>query len=154
MFAKMPYHIRNATPDDMLALEKLLTAFMQETSQGLWGGTTQKLAQDGFGAEFQMVVAKAENQQLVAFAAWISSYDLHHCIKGGEIIDMFVEPAHRGRGVVIQLIMAIAPKFNNRVVYISKDRQSRTQAPNVSISGAPIVFREPIVMCLDALFGD
>ena len=148
MFAKMPYHIRNATPDDMLALEKLLTAFMQETSQGLWGGTTQKLAQDGFGAEFQMVVAKAENQQLVAFAAWISSYDLHHCIKGGEIIDMFVEPAHRGRGVVIQLIMAIAPKFNNRVVYIYQRTGSRELKRPTSLLAVRPLFSGSRLLCV------
>lgn len=110
----MPYHIRNATSDDVQALEKLLTAFMQETFQRPWGGTLQKLGQDGFGAEFQMVVAEAENQQLIAFAAWISSYDLHHCIKGGEVIDLFVEPAHRGWGVAIQLLTAIANQIQQQ----------------------------------------
>jgi GNAT superfamily N-acetyltransferase len=114
MFAQMLCHIRNATPNDIPDLEKLLTAFMQATFQRPWEGTTQKLAQDGFGTEFQMVVAEAENQQLVAFAAWIASYDLHHCIKGGEIIDMFVDPVHRGRGLAIQLIMAIATQIQQQ----------------------------------------
>lgn len=108
MFSQVLYYIRSATPNDIPDLEKLLTAFMQATFQRAWGGTTQKLAQDGFGSEFQMMVAETEDQQLVAFAAWTSAYDLHHCIKGGEIIDMFVVPVHRGRGVAIQLIMAIA----------------------------------------------
>ena len=60
----MPFSIRNAVPEDVLALENLLTAYMQETYRCPWGGTAQKLAQDGFGAELQMVVAEAENQQL------------------------------------------------------------------------------------------
>lgn len=114
VFAQMLYHIRNATLDDMPNLEKLLTAFMQETFQRPWGGTLQKLVQDGLGAEFQMVIAEAEDQKLIAFAAWISSYDLHHCIKGGEIIDLFVEPVHRGRGMAIRLITAIATQIQQQ----------------------------------------
>ncbi|MBF2001808.1 MAG: GNAT family N-acetyltransferase [Synechococcales cyanobacterium M58_A2018_015] len=114
MSAQMPYHIRNATPNDIPDLEELMTAFMQETFQRPWGGTTQKMAQDGFGAEFQLVVAETENRQLVAFAAWIASYDLHHCIKGGEVIDLFVTPPHRGRGVAIQLITAIGTQIQQQ----------------------------------------
>lgn len=110
----MPYYIRNAVLDDLLALESLLTAYMQETYHRPWGGTTQKLAQDGFGAELQMVVAETENQQLIAFAAWQSSYDLHHCLKGGEVMDMFVEPNYRGRGVAVQLIIAIATQIEQQ----------------------------------------
>ena len=114
MFEQVLYHIRNATLDDMPNLKKLLMAFMQETFQCPWGGTLQKLVQDGLGAEFQMVIAEAEDHQLVAFAAWISSYDLHHCIKGGEVIDLFVEPAHRGRGVAIRLITAISTQIQQQ----------------------------------------
>lgn len=114
MFAQMPYQIRIATPDDILGLEKLLIAFMQETFQRSWSGTSQKLAQDGFGAEFEMVVAEAENQKLIAFAAWTSAYDLHHCLKGGTVIDLFVTPAHRGRGVAIKLIIKIATQIQQQ----------------------------------------
>ncbi len=110
----MPYHIRDATPKDIPHLETLLKAFMQETFQRSWEGTGQKLARDGFGTEFKMVVAEAANHQLIAFAAWASSYDLHHCVKGGEIMDMFVEPAYRGRGVAAQLIVAIATQIQQQ----------------------------------------
>lgn len=110
----MPYQIRNSTLDDIPELEKILTAFMQETFQRSWGGTPHKLAQDGFGAEFEMMVAAADNQKLIAFAAWQSSYDLHHCIKGGEMMDMFVAPAHRGRGVAVQLVIAIATQIQQQ----------------------------------------
>lgn len=107
----MTYCIRNAIQDDIPDLEKLLTAFMQETFQRSWSGTPQKLARDGFGAEFQMVVAEAENHQLIAFGAWKPSYDLHHCIKGGEVIDLYVDPNYRGWGVALKLIMAIATQL-------------------------------------------
>jgi GNAT superfamily N-acetyltransferase len=81
---------------------------MQETFQRPWGGTSQKLAQDGFGAKFELVVAETEPLTPIAFAAWASHYDLHHCMKGGTVIDLFVESAHRGRGVAAQLVIAIA----------------------------------------------
>ncbi|KAM3091443.1 GNAT family N-acetyltransferase [Phormidesmis sp. 146-35] len=110
----MSYYIRNATPDDISNLEKLITVFMQETFQRPCGGTPQKLAQDGFGREFEMMVAEAEPQTLIAFAAWESSYDLHHCLKGGVVIDLFVDPIHRGRGVAIQFITAIAVKIQQQ----------------------------------------
>ena len=114
------YHIRNATLEDTPNLQKLLMAFMQETFQRPWGGTPQKLEQDGLGAEFQMVIAEAENYPLVAFAAWISSYDLHYCMKGGQVIDLFVEPAHRGRGIAVRLITEIALQIQQQGgVYIT-----------------------------------
>ncbi|HHP7243660.1 MAG TPA: N-acetyltransferase family protein [Elainellaceae cyanobacterium] len=110
----MSYHIRKATPDDIPRLEVLLMAFMQETFQRRWRGTPQKLLQDGFGAEFEMAVAEVSSQKLIAFAAWASSYDLHHCIKGGEVIDLFVDPAYRGQGVAVRLITAIATQIQQQ----------------------------------------
>lgn len=110
----MPYQVRPATLDDLPSLTALLEAYMQETFQRPWGGTPQKLAQDGFGAEFELVVAEAEPPTPIAFAAWGSHYDLHHCMKGGAIIDLFVDPAHRGRGVAAQLMIAIAAQVQQR----------------------------------------
>ncbi|BAZ13419.1 acetyltransferase, GNAT family protein [Calothrix sp. NIES-4071] len=103
----MSYLIRNAILDDVSRLGELLDAFMQETFQKQWGGNIQQLQQDSFGREFQIIVAES-SQEIIAFLAWISSYDLHHCIKGGEIIDLFVCPAHRNRGVATLLIAAVA----------------------------------------------
>jgi hypothetical protein len=78
----MTYLIRKATRDDISCLEKLLNVYMQESFQRAWGGTVQRLEQHGFGHEFEMIVAEASDQEVVAFAAWVSSYDLHHCMKG------------------------------------------------------------------------
>lgn len=110
----MPYCIRKITPDDIPELKVLLTTFMQETFCRPWGGTCDQLAQDGFGAEFEMVVAESSSQTLIAFAAWKSSYDLHHCIKGGDVMDLFVVPACRGQGVAIRLITAIAAQIQQQ----------------------------------------
>lgn len=110
----MPYQVRPATLDDLPSLTVLLEAYMQETFQRPWGGTSQKLAQDGFGAEFELMVAEAKPPTPIAFAAWASHYDLHHCMKGGVIIDLFVDPTHRAKGVAAQLMMAIATQIQQR----------------------------------------
>lgn len=51
------YHIRNATLEDTSNLQKLLMAFMQETFHRPWGGTLQKLEQDGL----KMLVVESTN---------------------------------------------------------------------------------------------
>ena len=104
----MTYLIRKAARNDIPCLEKLLNVYMQESFQRTWEGTAQRLEQHGFGHEFEMLVAEAPDQEVVAFAAWGSSYDLHHCMKGGEVIDLYVCPSHRGQGVAMLLIARIA----------------------------------------------
>ncbi len=110
----MPYQVRPATLDDLPGLTALLEAYMLETFRRPWGGTSQRLAQDGFGAEFELMVAETELLTPIAFAAWASHYDLHHCMKGGAVIDLFVESVHRGRGVAAQLMIAIATQVQQQ----------------------------------------
>jgi GNAT superfamily N-acetyltransferase len=109
----MAYLIRKATRNDIPCLEKLLNVYMQESFQRAWGGTAQRLEQHGFGHEFEMMVAEASDPEVevVAFAAWVSSYDLHHCMKGGEVIDLYVLPSHRGQGVAMLLIARLAKEI-------------------------------------------
>lgn len=110
----MPYRVRPATLDDLPSLTALLEAYMQETFQRPWSGTSQKLARDGFGAEFELMIAEPACQTPIAFAAWGFHYDLHHCMKGGAVIDLFVAPAHRSRGVAVRLITAIAAQVQQQ----------------------------------------
>jgi GNAT superfamily N-acetyltransferase len=104
----MSYIIRYATVNDIQSLGELLDAYMQETFQRTWGGTIQQLEQDGFGTEFEIIIAETSEQEIIAFAAWKSSYDLHHCVKGAEVIDLFVCPSHRGHGVAMLLLANVA----------------------------------------------
>jgi GNAT superfamily N-acetyltransferase len=104
----MPYLIRHAIPADIPKLSELLDIYMQETFQKAWRGTPQQLKQDCFGAEFEMLVAETLERETIAFAAWKTSYDLHCCLKGGEVIDLFVCREHRGRGVAMNLLIAVA----------------------------------------------
>ncbi|MFN2393770.1 MAG: N-acetyltransferase, partial [Pyrinomonadaceae bacterium] len=71
---------------------------MQETYHGAWGGNTQLLEQHLVDNELKIIVAETLNRKAVGFVAWITSYDLHWCVKGGDIIDFFVCPPHRGHG--------------------------------------------------------
>jgi GNAT superfamily N-acetyltransferase len=107
----MSYLIRKAIHNDIPHLEKLLRDYMQETYQGNWSGTIESLEKDGFGNEFETMVAENSGGEIVGFAAWISTYDLHWCLKGGEVIDMFVSQPARGRGVALLMMTAIASEI-------------------------------------------
>jgi GNAT superfamily N-acetyltransferase len=36
------------------------------------------------------------------------SYDLHHCVAGAEVLDLYVAPEARGRGLALALACAVA----------------------------------------------
>ena len=51
-------------------------------------GSAEALHRDGFGREFETYVAVMGDGQVIGFAAWTKSYDLHHCLTGGNILDL------------------------------------------------------------------
>jgi GNAT superfamily N-acetyltransferase len=53
-------------------------------------------------------VAETLDRKVIGFIAWVNSYDLHWCLKGGDVIDFFVHPSHRGLGAAILLITNLA----------------------------------------------
>lgn len=69
---------------------------MQETFKAPWHGSAESLKRDAFGEHVKLALA-TQNGAAVGFAAWRPTYDLHHCVPGIEVIDLYVEPAHRGR---------------------------------------------------------
>jgi GNAT superfamily N-acetyltransferase len=103
----MAIDYRASIPADVTSVADLLQEYMQETYHGDWHGTAHCLARDGFGARFNLSVASGE-ETLIGFAAWRSTYDLHHCLPGIEVIDMYVRPAERGRGVAACLLARVA----------------------------------------------
>ncbi len=106
--------IRPALPTDAPDLATLLHAFMQDAFQRPWHGTVDALQRDGCGARFETSVAVASNGAMVGFVAWEGSYDLHHCVSGGHLIDMYVRPSHRGRGVALALVADVADRVRQR----------------------------------------
>jgi GNAT superfamily N-acetyltransferase len=105
--------VRPATQADVPALVALLEAYMRETYARPWSGTAEALARDGFGARCRLTVA-ARAGELVAFAAWSDAYDLHHCVAGCDLIDLFVQRDQRGRGVALRLVAALAAEARTR----------------------------------------
>jgi GNAT superfamily N-acetyltransferase len=105
---------RPAVPADVPRLAALLDAYMQETFARPWGGSEAALRADAFGAALEMIVAESGDGALVAFVAFQRVYDLHHCVSGAEIVDMFVEPARRARGVAVELLAAVAAESRRR----------------------------------------
>ena len=101
--------IRPARPDDVPRLAVLLETYMRATFNTPWNGSAEALARDAFGVGCRMLVAEADGV-VVAFAAWRPVFDLHHCLHGVEVIDMYVEPAHRGRGVAPLVLAELASK--------------------------------------------
>jgi len=101
------YVIREASPDDVHNVAALLRAYMLETYREDWRGSVTGLLHDGFGARFRALIA-ALADQAVGFLAWEISYDLHHCLSGGHILDLYVADRHRARGIAVQLIARAA----------------------------------------------
>jgi GNAT superfamily N-acetyltransferase len=101
------YVIGEAGPDEVQAVAALLRAYMLETYNSAWRGTVTTLLQDGCGAHFRSLLA-AHATQPVGFLAWEKAYDLHHCLSGGHVLDLYVAPGHRARGLAVQLIARAA----------------------------------------------
>jgi len=101
------YAIRETSPDDVHAIAALLREYMLETHDDKWRGSVNGLLQDGFGARFRALIAVHANEA-VGLLAWEKSYDLHHCLSGGHILDLYVARRHRARGIAVQLIATTA----------------------------------------------
>lgn len=103
--------IRKAEPDDTSHIIKLLDAYLRETYDSVWTGTAKTLERDGFGREFEMLVAETLDKEIVGFIAWNYTYDLHHCMKGGTVIDFYGVPNNRGRGAGLLLVAEAAAEI-------------------------------------------
>ena len=99
--------IRSVSQDDLQALPAILRAYMRETYDAVWHGSAEALARDVAAGRCGILVAEAEGE-VVGVVAWTRSYDLHHCVAGGEVIDLYVVPAQRGRGIAPALLCAAA----------------------------------------------
>ena len=97
------YLLKEANADDVQEMAALLRLYMLETYQDDWRGNIQCLLKDGFGVRFRTLLAALEAKP-VGFLAWERSYDLHHCLTGAHILDLYLAPEHRFRGIAVQLI--------------------------------------------------
>lgn len=97
--------VRAATAADLPRLHVLIAAYMNETFDRPWEGSAEVLARD-FGTPIDAAVAERRGE-LVGFAIWCATYDFHHCLPGGELLDLFVDRPSRGRGVALRLVAQI-----------------------------------------------
>lgn len=107
----MAYSIRKANQPDVPQLEKLFIAYMRETYQAMWGGNVERLEQDVSNDTLEIFVAESAERRIVGFIAWTPTYDLHWCLKGGDVIDFYVVPEKRGRGVGLLLAIEAAKEI-------------------------------------------
>lgn len=110
--SSMARMVRFATAEDVEGIASLLDAYMREMFDRPWPGSSETLERDGLGARFETMVVEA-NGSIIGFASWIASYDLHVCLPGGEVGDLYVAPAHRGRGVAVSLLTAVAQRIES-----------------------------------------
>ena len=97
--------VRDAAIEDLPQLAGLLDEYMEETFQRRWAGRREDLARDVLGKEANTIVA-VEDLELVGFAIWKRAYDVHHCLVGGELLDLYVQKTARGSPFAPQLLLA------------------------------------------------
>ena len=102
--------IRAAVEADLPQITQLLESYMRETYRNEWHGTADTLAKDCLGIECELLLATQSD--VVGLIAWCRHYDLHHCAKGGEIIDLYVAPPWRNRGIAPMLITAASTQVH------------------------------------------
>jgi GNAT superfamily N-acetyltransferase len=108
------FRIRVSLKSDAAALVALFTAHMRESFDAPWGGTQVSLERDGFGLEFETLVAEDLHHSLMGLASWRPSYDLHHCVSGSELMVLYLRPEHRGFGIAAALIAGVAEATKER----------------------------------------
>jgi GNAT superfamily N-acetyltransferase len=101
--------VRPAEASDLTNVAALLTAYVRETYAAVWHGTTAALERDALGRHCQLVVA-ARAPALLGFAASRPTYDLHHCMVGVEVLDLYVVPSARGAALAVRLLAAVAAR--------------------------------------------
>ena len=104
---KQIVRVRAPVAGDNGGLTQLLQAYMGEALSMPWGGSADALEQDVSAGRVNVLVAD-EADALIGFAAWTWSYDLHHCVSGGEVLDVYVTPGRRGKAVAVALLAAAA----------------------------------------------
>jgi GNAT superfamily N-acetyltransferase len=102
--------VRPAAASDGAALASLISDYMHETYDRPWGGSLDALTRDASRVECLLALDAVP----IGFAAWTPAYDLHHCMPGGDLIDLYVAPSHRARGVAAMLVAAAADRIRAR----------------------------------------
>ena len=99
--------IRLAQVKDIKIFISLLDEYMMELFKKNTTLDIDTCLKDGFGKCFNVILAE-KSDEVIGFGVWEKTYDIHWGIKGGNILDLFVKKEHRGFGVAVQILIAIA----------------------------------------------
>lgn len=103
------YTIRDLAASEVNEVLDMYKRFTQEILRIASTLTTDHILRDGFGKKFSMAVAECTNTlQLVGFVAWQCSYDLHWGTTGATVLDLYVLPEHRCRGLAPLMLQRVA----------------------------------------------
>ena len=108
-----PSLTRKAVPEDVPRLASLLRDYMRETYHGEWGGSAELLEQHMIQKEVEVIVWESDGD-INGFVAWTAFYDLHWCVKGGMIVDLYVSLPSRGKGAAVFLVTRLAEEIRER----------------------------------------
>jgi GNAT superfamily N-acetyltransferase len=103
--------IRAFAMADADPLSVLFDGYMRETYGEPWSGSAEALRRDAAAGYVGVLVAEESAGIRVGFLVWVDSYDAHHCVRGAEVLDLYVAPRWRGRGVAVRLIAAAAAEI-------------------------------------------
>jgi len=108
LLQKTPYQVSTATSEDLDTVATLIDDYVrQNLGMSSWPCAIAPFKQDYADGHFRMSVICCDGK-LVGFAAWLPTYDLHHCVRGAVFLDLYIDPAYRCRGLGAALICAIA----------------------------------------------
>ena len=98
-----------ARETDLEAVVSMIRSYMDETFALPWMGESGVLERALAVHRVTLAVAQID-EEAIGFVSWSPSYDLHHCIWGAEVLDLFVRPQFRGRAVALRLLAFVADR--------------------------------------------
>ena len=110
----MSYTISTVSVDDLDSIAKLIDDYVrQNLNMSSWPGSPDVLKRDYACGCFNMN-AIGNGEKMVGFVAWMRGYDLHHCVHGAFVTDLYIDSAYRCRGLAAMLICAIAAEITRQ----------------------------------------
>lgn len=109
-------------------LSALVAEYMNDSYATKWGGSAGSLKQALERGHVSGFVARRGGVG-VGFAATVPDFDLHHCVRGTRVVDLYVAPAHRGRAVALELLAHVAnTALSHGFAYIRGEGDARRPA--------------------------
>lgn len=107
-------NVRLAIEADTEAVAKLLEEYVRSELHGKWLGSIERLREDGLGRCFELLLACSSEGDPVGLLAFAPDYDLHACVRGARLLDLYVQSEWRGRGVAAVLLAGAAGEIAER----------------------------------------